>query len=116
VTGILEAQLAKAGQAAMEAWNARSADSKAKAGPSELPAAVALGILSIEFLVHAWDFAQATGQQIVVSEELSAHVLDAAHSIITPAGRATVGFADPVEPAPDAHALDRLIAFTGRAC
>jgi uncharacterized protein (TIGR03086 family) len=114
-TGTLEAQLAEAAQAAMEAWNARGADGTVKAGTSEMPATVALGIISIEFLVHAWDFAQATGQQIVVSDELSAHVLDAAHNIITPEGRATVGFADPVEPGPDASALDRLITFTGRA-
>jgi uncharacterized protein (TIGR03086 family) len=114
-TGTLEARLAEAAQAAMEAWNARGADGAVKVGPSELPATTALGILSIEFLVHAWDFAQATGQQIAVPEELSAHVLGAAHTIITPAGRASVGFDDPVEPGPDAQALDRLIAFTGRS-
>ena len=114
-TGTLEARLAEAAQAAMEAWNARGADSTVKVGPSEMPAPTVLGILSIEFLVHAWDFAQATGQQITVSDELSAHVLGAAHTIITPAGRASVGFDDPVEPGPDAQALDRLIAFTGRS-
>lgn len=111
----LEARLAAAAQPALEAWNARGADGTVKVGPHEMPAAVALGILSIEFLVHAWDFAEATGQQVVVSEELSAHVLDAAHTIITPEGRANVGFADPVKPGPDARVLDRLIAFTGRA-
>ena len=113
-TGTLEARLAEAAQAAMEAWNARGAEGTVKVGASEMPAPIPLGILSIEFLVHAWDFAQATGQQITVSDELSAHVLSAAHTIITPAGRATVGFADPVEPGPDVQALDRLIAFTGR--
>jgi uncharacterized protein (TIGR03086 family) len=114
-TETLEARLAAAAQPALEAWNARGADGTVKVGAHEMPATVALGILSIEFLVHAWDFAEATGQQVVVSEELSAHVLDAAHTIITPEGRASVGFADPVEPGPDAHVLDRLIAFTGRA-
>jgi uncharacterized protein (TIGR03086 family) len=114
-TGTLEARLAEPAQAAMEAWNARGADGTVKVGTSEMPATTVLGILSIEFLVHAWDFAQATGQQIAVSDELSAHVLGAAHTIITPAGRINVGFADPVEPGPDAHALDRLIAFTGRS-
>lgn len=113
-TGTLEAQLAEAAQPAMEAWNARGVDGTVKVGSSELPATVALGILSIEFLVHAWDFAQATGQQIAVPDELSAHVLGAAHTIITPEGRVNVGFDDPVEPSPDAGALDRLIAFTGR--
>src|ERR1039457_2508173 len=114
-TGTLEAQLAEVGPVAAEASDAHRARAAIKVGPSELPATTALGILSIEFLVHAWDFAQATGQQIAVPEELSAHVLGAAHTIITPAGRASVGFDDPVEPGPDAQALDRLIAFTGRS-
>src|ERR1039457_4335239 len=102
-------------RAAVEGGNPRGADGAVRVGPGALPATTALGILSIEFLVHAWDFAQATGQQIAVPEELSAHVLGAAHTIITPAGRASVGFDDPVEPGPDAQALDRLIAFTGRS-
>ena len=38
----------------------------------------------------------------------------AGQEVITPEGRATVGFADPVAVADDAPALDRLIAFTGR--
>src|ERR1022692_1235906 len=36
-TGTLEARLAEAAQAAMEAWNARGADGAVKVGPSELP-------------------------------------------------------------------------------
>ena len=55
-------------------------------GPHEMPAGAALGILSIEFLVHAWDFARGGGS-----------------------------FADPTEAGPDAGLLDRLVAFTGRA-
>jgi hypothetical protein len=42
------------------------------------------------------------------------HVLGLAHKVITPQGRATVGFDDPVAVPDDASALDRLIAFTGR--
>jgi uncharacterized protein (TIGR03086 family) len=114
-TGTLEARLAEAAQPAMEAWDARGADGTVKVGTSEMPATAVLGILSIELLVHAWDFAQATGQQIAVPDELSAHVLGAAHTIITPEGRVNVGFDDPVEPSLDAGALDRLIAFTGRS-
>ena len=64
--------------------------------------------------VHAWDFAQATGQQVAVPDPVTAHVLEAAHKIITPEGRRRVGF-DPERPAdPDAGVLERLIAFTGR--
>ena len=80
-----------------------------------MPATLPLGILSIEFLVHAWDYAQATGQQISVADELTGHVLGVARTIITPEVRGGGGFADPVQIGPDAHVLDRLIAFTGRA-
>lgn len=109
----LEAQVANAGQAALEAWNARGLDGMVMAAGSEMPAAIAVGILSIELLVHAWDFAQATGQQVTASDALTQHVLDAAHKIITPEIR--VGrFADAVQAGPDAGALGALIAFTGR--
>ena len=41
-------------------------------------------------------------------------MLGLANKVITPEGRATVGFADPVAVPDDAPALDQLIAFTGR--
>ena len=54
-------------------------------------------------------------QRVVVSDEVTQHVLGLARWIITPEVRAGGGFADPVEAGPDAGILDRLIAFTGRA-
>ena len=114
VTGPLESQVATAAQATLEAWHVRGLDGEVKVGPHEMPAGAALGILSIEFLVHAWDFAEATGQQVVVSDELAQHVLGVARQIITPEARAGGSFADPIEASPDAGLLDRLIAFTGR--
>lgn len=111
----LESRVATAAQAMLEAWSVRGLDGTVKLGPHELPAAAALGIASTEFLVHAWDFAQVTGQQVIVSDGLSQYVLDMAGQIITPEVRAGGGFADPVQPGPDAGLLDRLVAFTGRA-
>jgi uncharacterized protein (TIGR03086 family) len=99
----------------LEAWTVRGLDGTVKLGPNEMPAGLALGIGSVEFLVHAWDFARATGQQLTVSDGLSQFVLDLASQLITPEGRAGGSFADPVEAGPDAGLLDRLIAFTGRA-
>jgi uncharacterized protein (TIGR03086 family) len=110
----LEAQVANPAQIALEAWDGRGQEGTVTIGDSNLPAAVPLGILSIELLVHAWDFAQATGQQIAAPDPVTAYVLEAAHKIITPEGRNRVGF-DPERPAdPDAGVLERLIAFTGR--
>jgi uncharacterized protein (TIGR03086 family) len=111
---ILEARVAAAAQSMLEAWNARGLDGEVKVGPHEMPAGAALGIGSIEFLVHAWDFAQATGQRVVVSDELTQHVLGVARQIISPQVRAGGSFADPVQAGPDAGILDRLVAFTGR--
>jgi len=114
VTGPLERRVAAAAQATLEAWHVRGLDGEVKVGPHEMPAGAALGILSIEFLVHAWDFAQATGQQVAVSDEVAQHVLGVARQIITPEARRGGSFADVVEATPDAGLLDRLIAFTGR--
>jgi len=111
---ILEARVAAAAQPALEAWTARGLDGTVKVGRYEMPAGMALGIGSLEFLVHAWDFAQATGQPLTVSDGLSQYVLDVATQIITPEVRAGGSFADPVQAGPDAGLLDRLIAFTGR--
>ena len=111
----LEARVADVAQPALEAWRARGLDGTVKLGPNEVPAALALSILSIELLVHAWDFAQATGQEVSVSAELAEHVLQVARKAITPEVRRNNGFAAAIPAGPDAGALDRLIAFTGRA-
>jgi uncharacterized protein (TIGR03086 family) len=110
----LEPRLAAAAQPALEAWNGRGLDGTVKVGSGEMPAAAALGILSVELLVHAWDFARATGQHVTVAEGLAAHVLDVAGQIITPEVRSGGNFADTVPAGPDAGVMDRLIAFTGR--
>ncbi|HEX6523695.1 MAG TPA: TIGR03086 family metal-binding protein [Streptosporangiaceae bacterium] len=111
----LEARVAAAAQVTLEAWQARGLAGEVKVGPHEMPAGAALGIGSIEFLVHAWDLARATGQQVTAPDELNEYILGIAGKIITPEVRAGGSFADPVQAGPDAGALDRLIAFTGRS-
>jgi len=110
----LETQVADAAQVAMEAWRLRGLEGTVKLGPREVPAVMPIGVLSLEFLVHAWDFARATGRDVVVSEPVADYALGLASKVITPESRGFAGFADPVETAPDAGVLDRLIAFTGR--
>jgi uncharacterized protein (TIGR03086 family) len=70
--------------------------------------------LSLELLVHGWDYAAATKNPIDVAESLADYVLGLARKVINPQTRATVGFADPVVVPDDASVLDQLIAFTGR--
>jgi uncharacterized protein (TIGR03086 family) len=110
----LESQVADAAQAALEAWRRRGLEGTVELGPRTVPAAMPVNILALEFLVHAWDFARATGRDVVVSEAVSDYALGLAGKVITPESRGFAGFADSVEIAPDAAVLDRLIAFTGR--
>jgi hypothetical protein len=46
---------------------------------------------------------------------LCEYVLGLSHDIITPEGRSSVGFDDPLDVPDGVSALDRLLAYTGRA-
>ena len=113
--GTLESRVAFAAQQALEAWHRRGLEGTVKRGERDMPADLAASILSVELLVHAWDFAVATGQQVAVSDEVSNYVLDLAQRVISPQARQGGSFADAVEVGPDADILKRLVAFTGRA-
>jgi uncharacterized protein (TIGR03086 family) len=110
----VETQVADAAQAVPEAWRRRGVEGTVQLNSAEAPTVMPVGILSLEFLVRAWDFAIATGRRVVVSEPVSEYVLGVAGRVITPEARGYAGFADPVATGPDAGILDRLIAFTGR--
>jgi uncharacterized protein (TIGR03086 family) len=110
----VERQVVLAARPALDAWHKRGLDGTVPFGGGEAPAKVMAGILSLEFLVHAWDYANAIGREVDAPESLSDYVLGLAKQIITPEGRTNVGFDNPVDVAADADALDRLIAYTGR--
>ena len=112
--GTLEHRIATMAAQAIEAWRTRGLEGTIPApGGGEMPAEVATRILSLEFLLHAWDFAQASGQSLPVSDEVVSYVQTLADPII-PAGRARGAFADEVDPGADATPLQRLVAFSGR--
>lgn len=90
--GELESRIAAGAQYAIETWMRRGLDGSVAAGPQELPATLAAGILSLEFLVHAWDFASATGQKLTVSEEVATYVLGLAEQVVQPDLRESAGF------------------------
>lgn len=110
----VERRVIGAARPALDAWHRRGLQGAVTVGPNELPATVIAGILSLEFLAHAWDYATATGRDVAAPESLSEYVLGLVHGVVTPQTRAAVGFDPPVEVADDASALDQLIAFTGR--
>ncbi|MFD3037751.1 TIGR03086 family metal-binding protein [Mycolicibacterium senegalense] len=111
---LVEDQVLGAARPAVAAWRRRGVDGTVPFGQGEAPAQMMARILSLEFLVHAWDYAVATGQPLDVPDQQPECVLGWARQIITPEGRVRAGFDDPVAVADDAPALERLLAFTGR--
>ena len=113
-TESVERQVVLAARAALDAWKRRGLDGNVAFGSNEAPAKMMAGILCLEFLVHAWDYAAAVGRDVTAPDSLSDYVMGLARTIITPQGRTNVGFDDPIEVPDDASALDQLLAFTGR--
>ncbi len=109
-----EDYLAQAVEPALSAWRERGADGEIDFFGREAPATFPLGILNLEFLIHAWDLAQATGQSVPAPASLVAFTQGQADAIITPETRGEgKGFAAAVEPSSD-DPLARLAAFAGR--
>lgn len=109
-----ERQIVFAARPALDAWHRHGLDGSVPFGRGEMPAKDACAILSLEFLVHAWDYAVAVGHEINAPEPLSEYVLELARRIIRPEVRGGAGFDDPVDVPADAGALEQLVAFTGR--
>ena len=101
-------------QPLLEEWRRRGLTDDVVFGGRTLPAHLALGILSLELLVHGWDFAVALDRPLHVSDAHAAHVLGLAQQTLTPESRATAGFDPPVPVPANSGALDQLIAFAGR--
>ena len=113
-TESVEQQIIAAARPTLDAWHRHGLNGMVMVGPNEAPAAVMAGVLSIEFLVHAWDYAAATGRDVDVPDSLAEYVLGLARQVITPEGRTHVGFHQPVDVPADASVLHQLIGFTGR--
>ena len=108
-----EVRIAGLAQATLEAFSRRGIEGTIDMGFAELPATVVAGIINLELLVHAWDFAKATGQELVVSDAVTDHV-EARPWTISDQVRASGSFAAAQPVAETASSLERLIAFTGR--
>ena len=110
-----EDRIADLAQPVLEGWRRHGIDGMVTLGHGELPAEVASRILSMELLVHAWDFARATGQELPANDGLSAYVLGLAKDgLIQPALRDGDNFADEVPVGADADPMAQLVAYTGR--
>jgi uncharacterized protein (TIGR03086 family) len=77
-----------------------------KTGPS-------LGVASSDQLLHGWDLAQATGQDITMPAGLAEAAYQTIHGLFTDDQRKGV-FKPAIAVADDASSQDRLLAYTGR--
>lgn len=110
-----EVRIAALAQPVLEAFTRRGVEGTIDMGFAELPATVVAGIVNLELLVHAWDFATATGQNLVVSDVVTDYVEQLALLTISEQVRASGSFATAQPVAETAGSLERLIAFTGRS-
>ncbi|MBG6059002.1 uncharacterized protein (TIGR03086 family) [Cryobacterium sp. MP_M5] len=109
-----EVRIADAAQKTLEALRLRGLAGTVGLGPGGLPASTVANILNLELLVHAWDLATATGQQLEVAPALSDYILSLARQTITDATRGNGSFHPAIEVEESAASLPRLLAFTGR--
>ncbi|WP_136612205.1 TIGR03086 family metal-binding protein [Sinomonas albida] len=109
-----ELRIAAVVEPTLEAFDRHGLEGELDMGFAVLPAAFVANILNLELLVHAWDYATALGRKLDVSAELSEYVLGLAKATISDQVRAGGSFAEQTIVGESAHALDRLVAFTGR--
>jgi uncharacterized protein (TIGR03086 family) len=111
----LEVRVADLGQTVLEGWRRHGLEGEVQLGFGPIATETAAGILSMEFLVHAWDFAQATGRTVPANDGLSTYVLGLGHALIRPSFRGPdSAFAEEIGVDDAAVPMERLLAFTGR--
>lgn len=113
-TDSVERLVTGAARPALDAWHRHGLEGEVALGPNSMPAKVAVSVFSIEFLVHAWDYAVAVGRDVKAPDALAEYVLGLAQNLIKSFEREAAGFDEPIEIPDEASALDRLVAFTGR--
>lgn len=115
--GNFHAEFAAAAEAALDAFNQEGAMNRTvNPGFGDMPASGLLGLAVTDTLTHAWDVAQATGQDTDLAPELAEQALTAARHMIQPAFRTEDGsLFGPEQQAPEgANNATQLAAFLGR--
>jgi len=84
--GSLENRVSVMAAQAIDGWRQVELDGTVPGHGSDMPAAFAAGILPVELVLHGWDLAQASGQQLHISDELVAYLVVLAEGLV-PGGR-----------------------------
>lgn len=98
----------------LTAWRAKGLDGTATLPFGEFPAAFALQLPAMDMVVHAWDLATATGQDIDWDETLVTETLDFVKATFTSDEMRGEDFAPPVDVPTDAPAIEQLVGYLGR--
>jgi uncharacterized protein (TIGR03086 family) len=82
----------------------------------ESPAMAALGLALADAVVHGWDLAQATGQDITIDDDAAEAIYGMTSGMMEPKGSYPRGdaFKDPVEVSDGAAPAARMLAYLGR--
>jgi uncharacterized protein (TIGR03086 family) len=109
------AEFATAARDAIDTWRSGDPDDPVVLMGPPQPRSFLYGLMIGEFLVHGWDLARATGQPVPFTEDQATTALDGLRGMLRPEYRGEgKAFGDEVPAAPDASAVDRLVAFAGR--
>ncbi|MBI2371284.1 MAG: TIGR03086 family protein [Deltaproteobacteria bacterium] len=112
-TSALDAYDAATG-AALKAAKAPGALEKKNQGPmGEMTGAQMMSFAFVDFFIHGWDLAKATGQNATLNPKL----IEPCHNIVAPAiefARQAKAFGPEVKVPADARPQDKLLGLTGR--
>ena len=99
---------------AVDAWSAPQAwEGTRDMMGSATPAADIGAMLLMEMALHGWDVARATGQEFNVADKTAAALEEIVNNQAE-LFRKYQGFADAIEPPPDATAFERALTLSGR--
>jgi len=107
----------RAAKEALEGFSQPGALEKEFAMPwGNSPGVAALGLALADAVVHGWDIAQGTGQEIQIDDDIAAEIYGSTSQMMEPKGSYPRGdsFKEPVEVSGDAPARDRMLAYLGR--
>jgi uncharacterized protein (TIGR03086 family) len=96
-------------------WDMYGFDRQVRITSGEMPAEFVFNMTVMEYLVHGWDLAVATGQEVPFTEEESTDVLERAEGTLPPEYRGDdMPFGEIVVIDSHEPATSRLAAFLGR--
>lgn len=105
----------QAAESIVTGWQQHGFDRQVRVMSGEMPGEMVFNMTLMEYLVHGWDLAIATGQPIPYTEHEASVTLLRAKATLPPEYRGeNMPFGAIVPVIDDAPAIDRLVGFLGR--